>query len=122
MSDSSTRESDAEGPNERTFFRYSATLRIFGSIPDLDVLSTRLGVSPAHTHRRGDRRSPYSQQYEHDMWIYEAPVSENEPLHVHIDTLWNVFKHRKHDLLQLKNQFTLDVFLGYRSNSDNAGI
>jgi hypothetical protein len=111
-----------EEPSEEIFFRYSASLRIFGSIPDLDELSKRLGVSPTHTHRRGDRRSPDSQPYEHDMWIYEAPVPANEPIHVHIDRLWSVFKDRKHDLLQLKNQFALDVFLGYRSNSDSAGL
>jgi len=56
------------------------------------------------------------------MWAYTVPVPSTEPLHVHIDELWNIFKGRKQDLLQLKNELTVDVFLGYRSNSDNAGV
>ena len=40
--------------NDEYYFRYSATLRIFGDIPDLAELTRRLGVSPTHAHRRGD--------------------------------------------------------------------
>jgi hypothetical protein len=122
MSDLPAAEPELEEPREETFFRYSASLRIFGNILSIDELSRRLGVSPTHTHRRGDRRGPDSTPYEHDMWRYVAPVPRSEPLHVHIDKLWSVFKSRKHDLLQLKNELTVDVFLGYRSNSDNAGV
>ena len=71
------------------YFAYSASLRIFGSIPDLEEVTQRLGVTPTSVHRRGERRGPKSQPYKHDMWCYHAPVSENEPLHVHIDALWN---------------------------------
>jgi hypothetical protein len=56
------------------------------------------------------------------MWSYTAPVKETEPLHVHIDTLWNTFRARKPYLLQLKHDLTVDVFLGYRSNCDHAGV
>jgi hypothetical protein len=56
------------------------------------------------------------------MWGYKAPVDENEPLHVHIDTLWNTLKEHKSYLLQLKQNLTVDVFLGYTSNCDHAGI
>ena len=109
-------------PDEETYFTYSASLRIFGTIPDLHEITQRLGVAPTHAHRRGDRRVPGSLPYEHDMWRYTAPVKENEPLHVHIDTLWNTFRERKQYLLQLKRNMTVDVFLGYRSNCDHAGV
>ena len=122
MSDSPTGAPEIEEPGEETFFRYSASLRIFGNIPSIDELTRRLGVSPTHAHRRGEERGPHSRPYEHDMWAYKAPVPSTEPLHVHIDELWSVFKGRKHDLLQLKKELTVDVFLGYRSNSDNAGV
>jgi len=111
-----------EEPHEANYFAYSASLRISGSIPDLDEITRRLGVTPTSAHRRGDRRKPNSQPYEHDMWSYTAPVKETEPLHVHIDTLWNTFRARKPYLLQLKHDLTVDVFLGYRSNCDHAGV
>lgn len=56
------------------------------------------------------------------MWSYTAPVDENERLHVHIDALWNTFREQKQYLLELKEILTVDVFLGYRSNSDTAGV
>jgi hypothetical protein len=56
------------------------------------------------------------------MWLYKAPVPSTEPLHIHIDELCRAFKNRKDDLLELKKDLTVDVFLGYRSSSDNAGL
>jgi hypothetical protein len=108
--------------NEKTYFAYSATLRIFGEIPDLDEITQRLGIVPTSAHRGGDRRGPNSPPYKDDMWSYTAPVKETEPLHAHIDALWNTFKERQQYLLQLKKRVTVDVFLGYRSNHDHAGI
>jgi|ERR1700693_2845921 len=104
------------------YFAYSAGLRIFGAIPDLDEITKRLGVVPTHVHRRGDRRGPSSSPYEHDMWSYTAPVKKTEPLHVHIDLLWNTFREHKEYLLQLKHHLKVDVFLGYQSNCDHAGV
>jgi len=111
-----------EEPDEPIYFAYSATLRIFGTIPDLDELTRQLGVNPTHSHRRGEKRGPKSVGYKHDQWSYEAPVNESEPLHVHIDSLWSVFQERKEFLLQLKQSLSVDVFLGYRTNCDHAGV
>jgi Domain of unknown function (DUF4279) len=110
------------GRDEEIYFAYSATLRIFGAIPDLNEITERLGVTPTGSHRRGDRRGPKWPPYEHDMWMFEVPIKESEPLHVHIDELWNVLRDRKEYLLQLKKNLTVDVFLGYRSNCDHAGF
>ena len=49
-------------------------------------------------------------------------MKESEPLHVHIDSLWNAFREHKEYLLELKKDLTVDVFLGYRSNCDHAGV
>ena len=56
------------------------------------------------------------------MWSYTPPISKNEPLQIHIDTLWNTFRQHKDYLLELKQNLRVDVFLGYRSNCDNAGV
>jgi hypothetical protein len=56
------------------------------------------------------------------MWSYKAPVKKAEPLNVHIDALWETVRDRKEYLLHLKQSLTVDVFLGYQSNCDHAGI
>jgi Domain of unknown function (DUF4279) len=114
--------SEGEEQRKEIYFAYSASLRIFGNIPDLDEITRRLGVVPSHTHRLGERRWPAEPPYKHDMWSYIAPVKKREPLYVHIDALWNTFREHKQYLLQLKKELTVDVFLGYTSDCDNAGV
>jgi Domain of unknown function (DUF4279) len=115
--------SSGEGREEGIYFKYSATLRIFGTIPDFDEITQRLGVTPSGAHRKGEPfRGSNLPPLNHDIWMYNAPVEEIEPLHVHIDTLWNTFRDRKEYLLHLKQGLTVDVFLGYRSNCDHAGV
>jgi hypothetical protein len=112
-----------EGPEEKIYFEYSATLRIFGTIPNLDEITQRLGVTPSGAHRKGDRGWGQSlPPYKHDMWMYNAPVEKTEPLHAHINALWNTFRDQKEYLLHLKQTLTVDVFLGYQSNCDHAGV
>jgi Domain of unknown function (DUF4279) len=112
-----------EEQEEEIYLAYSATLRICGVISDLEEITQRLGVAPSATHRIGDRGwGPSLPPYEHDMWSYSAPVKKTEPLHAHIDTLWNTFRERKEYLLNLKQNLTVDVFLGYQSNCDHAGV
>lgn len=108
--------------DEAIYFAYSASLRLFGVISDLNELTRRLGVTPTYTHRRGERRGPQSPPYPHDMWCYTAPVPESEPLPMHINALWDRFRERKEELLRLKKELTVDIFLGYRSNCDHAGV
>ncbi len=123
MPERSTVEQDDAEVDETPYFSYSATLRIFGTIPDLDEITRNLGIPPTHFHRRGDRRSELHAGYEHDMWSYRAPVDRAMPLHTHIDTLWEMIRGRTRYLLSLKSgDLTVDVFLGYRSSSDTAGV
>jgi Domain of unknown function (DUF4279) len=111
--------------DEKVYFMYDAPLRIFGNIPDLDEITQRLGVVPSDIHRKGEHWGSNLSRlppYKDDMWSYTVPVKETEPLHVHIDALWNTFRERKEYLLQLKRELTVDVFLGYRSNCDHSGV
>jgi hypothetical protein len=108
--------------DEDSFFYHSATLRISGNIPDMDKISARLGLQPKHTHRKGEKHGSRTAPYRQDMWSYSPPVDESEPLHKHIDALWLELKPHKRYLLELKKTLKVDVFIGYRSNCDTAGI
>ena len=108
-------------PEEETYFAYSASLRIFGEISDMEEISRRLGLQPTHTHRRGDKNGTPS-GYLQDHWGYSPSLDEHEPLEGHIDALWKKLKPHKAYLLELKKSLTVDVFLGYRSNCDHARL
>lgn len=108
--------------DEDTYFAYSATVRIFGDITNMDEISTRLGLQPTDSHRKGERRDPRAAGFRHDMWSYSPPLDKHDPLQKHIDALWLALKPNKQYLLELKKSVTVDVFLGYRSNCDTAGI
>jgi hypothetical protein len=107
---------------EDTYFAYSATLRIFGDLASMEEISATLGLQPTESHRKGEKRSHQAPAYLHDMGSYDAPLDKSEPLHRHIDALWLKLKPHKHYLHTLKKTVNVDVFLGYRSNCDTAGI
>jgi hypothetical protein len=107
---------------EDHYFAYSATLRIFGNIPNMDEISTRLNLKPTDSHRKGEKCDSRAEGYRHDMWSYTAPVDKSAELHEHIDALWIALKLHKRYLLKLKESLSVDVFLGYRSNCDTAGV
>jgi hypothetical protein len=92
-------------------FAYSATLRIFGDIPDLEDISARLGLRPTYTHRKDDKPRPASEDFGHDMWAYSPSLHESEPLAKHIDELWEKLRPHKEYLLELGQSVTVDVFL-----------
>ncbi len=105
-----------------TYFAFSASLRIFGDIPNLEEITSLLGVEPTYRHQKGYRRSPRSQPMPHDMWIFEVPVEEDRELSDHLDALWAVVKPKLNELKKLKDSYTVDIFCGYRSNSGTAGF
>lgn len=113
---------DGGEPDEDTYFAFSASLRICGPKLDLDEITTTLRLTPTHTHRRGERRSRRSSQYQHDHWSYEAPIHESRPLDEHVLALWESVRPAVPYLRSLKAVATVDVFLGYRSNCDHAGF
>jgi len=115
---SSGKKDEVEESGEH--FRYSATLRIFGDPLDFDEISRRLGVAPTRILRKGERR--YSEVVPDDMWQYAAPVDRSHHLEKHIDALWAAIKDAKDYLIALKESASVDVFLGYQSDSSNAGV
>lgn len=116
-------EEDESGEEEPYYFHFSATLRIFGDIGDLDAISETLGVAPTHSHRRGDAVGCSSwRTFEHDMWAYSAPVPEDRPLDVHLNALWRVVQPNVAYLKGLKDRLSVDIFCGYRSNCATGGF
>ena len=83
---------DGREPDEETYFAYSATLRIMGVLPDLQLITNTLGLTPTQALRKGQRVGPRSAPLEHDCWHYRPDVPESEPLEVHINALWSAVK------------------------------
>ncbi len=106
------------------YFNYSATIRIFGDIPDLDDISSTLGLQPTHVHRRGERSGPRTplDGYKDDAWCYTAPIQEERPLDDHIQALWSALAPHQGYLLELKKSLRVDIFCGYRTNHWGAGF
>jgi hypothetical protein len=113
---------DGTESDEEIYFAYSASLRIFGDIQNLNQISKTLNLQPTESYTKGHQRRPSSPPAKFDMWIYSPSLSEKKPLEEHIKTLWSEIKDKKDYLLTLKQNLTVDVFLGYRTNCDHAGI
>jgi hypothetical protein len=111
-----------EEPDEALYFAYGATLRIHGQELPFEEISASLGVEPTHVHRKGERRGPRSPGYRDDAWHFSPGLPEQEPLQRHIEALWRVLKPKLGYLKSLKTRYQLDVFCGYRSNCDHAGV
>lgn len=56
------------------------------------------------------------------MWSYSPAMSEARPLNEHIDALWAAIRPAKMFLREMKRRASVDVYLGYSSNIDHAGI
>lgn len=124
MDDFPTSFADALAPEgEQPYFCFSASLRIFGDIGDLDHISRILGLQPTRIHRKGERKSPRRPDtWQEDAWLYQPPVDENRPLEVHIMALWDRLRPHMAFLNSLKAKNRVDVICGYRSNSGTAGF
>lgn len=109
-------------PNEENYFAYKATLRIFGEQLDFEEIQDRLELKPTHCYKKGEPIKPNSPPSRKDFWSYTSDLPEDCPLEEHIDLLWTSIKHAKDYLRSLKKIATVDVFLGYRSNVDTAGV
>jgi hypothetical protein len=113
---------NGEEPDDPIYFCYSATLRIHGERMPFDEITARLGVQPTHVHRKGDRLSPRSPGFRDDAWHFQPEVPETAPLERHIDALWSIIQPHVEYIKELKKRHKVDVFCGYRSNSDTAGF
>jgi hypothetical protein len=113
---------NGEEPDEANYFRFSATLRIHGDDVPFEEIGQRLAVEPTHLHRKDEHRGPRSPAWRDDAWHFEPALPETEPLERHIEALWAVVRPHVSYLKSLKQRYKVDVFCGYRSNCDHAGI
>ena len=109
-------------PDEATYFSFSAALRIHGDGLPFDEIEAQLRVQPTHVHRKGDRHGQKSPPWRDDAWHFQPSLPETAPLVKHIDALWEVLKPHVPYLLSLKSRYKVDVYCGYRTNHDHAGI
>ena len=109
-------------PAEEPWFEFCATLRVHGEAIDFEEIGRNLDVRPTHQHRKGERRGPRSPGYRDDAWHYQPPIEESRPLSEHLMALWEVMRPHVVYLRSLKRRHTVDVFCGYRSNSQIAGF
>jgi hypothetical protein len=113
---------EGQEPDEASYFCFCATLRIHGEDIPFDEITNRLGVQPTYSHRKGESRGAGRPSYRDDAWHFGSTLPETEPLERHLDELWRVLKPATEYLKNLKASFKVDVFCGYRSNCDMAGI
>jgi hypothetical protein len=109
-------------PDEPIYFAFSASLRIYGDGLPFDKISSQLGVQPTYMHRKGEQRHPRSPPWPDDAWHFRPSLAETTELAAHIDALWEVLKPHVAYLQSLKQRYKVDVFCGYRSNCDQAGL
>jgi Domain of unknown function (DUF4279) len=107
---------------EPDYLAYGARLRIFGDDLDFNQISRRIGIQPTLCHRKGEKQGPRSPEFKHDLWSYSPAIAEDRPLEDHINALWEQIRPARNYLVSLKKIATVDVFLGYRSNIDHAGL
>jgi len=107
---------------DELYYCYSASLRIYGDIHDLNEISKIVGVKPTHTHLKGDKRTETSKPRPSDMWLYEPNIHETEKLSKHLNALWAAIGENAEGIKRLKKNLTVNVFCGYRSNCDHAGF
>jgi hypothetical protein len=122
MSDSIAKRPKVTHENERVYLRFGASLRILGDRLDFDEISRTLGLSWTHAHRKGDRRSPRSQPWPNDMWVYQPPVDGKRPLDEHILAVWDAVRPNIGYLRELKRKVRIDVLCVCRSNTSAASF
>jgi hypothetical protein len=112
-----------EADMELPYVNFSSSLRIYGDLGDPAQIEQELGIRATHSHRKGDLRIENSNiSWDTDAWIFVSPVPEDRPLDEHIGKLWELLRPHKKYLKELKKKVKIDIFNGYRSNSDSAGF
>ncbi|HET6466007.1 MAG TPA: DUF4279 domain-containing protein [Nitrospiria bacterium] len=107
---------------EEKYERYSATLRIFGKIEEMNVIGMRLGLEPTRVRRRGEPAEGTSERLELDFWEMTAPVTKDRPLEDHLAWLKSRLLPRGYVLRDIKTALSVDLFCEYRSNHGQGGF
>ena len=107
---------------EEKYERYSATLRIFGKIEEMNVIGMRLGLEPTRVRLRGEPVEGTSERLELDFWEMTAPVTKDRPLEDHLAWLKSRLVPRGVVLRDIKTALSADLFCEYRSNHGQGGF
>ena len=101
---------------------YIAGLRIFGNIQDFETITQKLGLSPDHTHRRGERRTRSAQPYRHDAWQIKACVPRERELKHHLLWIYRRLHKKTAALRVLAQQHDVDLYCSYQSDYDQGQL
>jgi hypothetical protein len=111
--------------DEPLYFAYSACLRIMGDDLPFEEIENALQLPATHKHRKGELKNERRSEiwrFKEDAWMIHSPLPEEEKLEKHLDWLWENLGSHKEYILSLKNRYRVDIFAGYRSNCDHAGV
>ena len=107
-------------------FCFSASFRVRDAAKWHMKIEQRTGLKPHHSHLKGELMFPetsYTKRWEHDVWKLNSPLGEELPLSDHLSWLWKQISPHVEFFKELINQgIHVDVFCGYRSDSDTAGF
>ena len=111
-------------PTSGTVILHSAALRIMDAAHLHTEIERKTGLSPSESHVSGEPIHPRSKRkWSGDLWCLESPLDEEEKLTSHL--VWLLGKLSPHSgyLRSLMEAgIRMDIFCGYRSNSDTAGF
>lgn len=111
--------------DEPLYFAFSASFRIMGDKVPFEEIEDTLRLSASHKHQKGelpDKKRSEIWRFQEDAWIIKSPLPEEEKLERHLNWLWETLSPHKAYILKLKDRFRIDIFAGYRSNCDQAGV
>src|SRR5437773_6080987 len=99
----------------------AAGFRIMGEGLDLETISNRLGLTPTHMHRLGERTQS-GDSYQQDMWLFDSPLDKKKGLDAHLKWLDQQLRPHYDYLRSLKPRAKLDIFCSYTSEGDQGGF
>jgi hypothetical protein len=80
---------------------------------DFQKISQATGLIPTSVHRAGDPSPLASKPFPCDAWELSSPLSEDEPLDVHLKWLIEQLKPHYSFFRSLKSQADISIYWGY---------
>ena len=103
--------------------KVNATLRIFGAGRYHEDIAKVTGLSPTHSHLKGESTRLKGERAKSDLWNYRSPLGSESKLDAHLMFIQGkVGPHKDFFHKLLREGATIDIFCGYRSNSDQGGF
>jgi hypothetical protein len=102
----------------------SCSFRVSGDISDPDRISALLGVKPTYTHRKGERRSKFTEPYPNDMWRYQVSGDDEETLDELLRQIGGVFLEKVEQIKSLiaDDGLKVDVYCSYEFWPNQGGF